>query len=130
MLRCSRRCVTELTLRRFSRFYLTFLGQWVGAVTETSIGDHPRYNFKALKTLFRSGLLKIECVSMQCVGFNHVLYDALLNRDYQLQMVTRGPKRKGGPYDKPGPSKKVKSEYSEADLELDEDSGSQVKTEY
>lgn len=53
--------------------------------------------------LYENGVLKAECMALQCVGFNHDLYTALLRR-----FEPRIGKRKEPPPDKPKPRQEPK----------------------
>ena len=59
---------------------------------------------KPLFHLYREGILKVECLVLQCVGFNHALYNQLL-QSYQPNI---GSKRKHEKGDAP-PEKKAKA---------------------
>lgn len=72
---------------------------------------HPADRTRILQNLFPGGTLKADCVGLQCIGFNHGLYDALRRRFQAPECGSKGKmdemgsqetgsraKRRGGSY--------------------------------
>jgi len=62
-----------------------------------------KYGKQKVTQMYQNGILRLDCMILQCVGFDHALYNKLLHLYKKPALNKRNKQHQGGP-----PNKKVK----------------------